>query len=598
MVAADIPGRMEVLRHALESIADGMAVTLSRTARSSVVRHGLDFSTGVLDSQGELVGQGLCMPTHMGGMPAALKAVLDYYGKDRIYPGDVLINNDPYEGGSHLPDIFLFQPVFSNNNLLGYVCAMTHHTDVGGRVAGGNACDSTEIYQEGLRIPPLKLYERGQPNETLFRIIEKAVRVPDVVLADLKASISAIQFGECEYLKLVEEYGVEGLIDEQKKLMDYSEMLTRTAIRSLPDGQWSFTDYIDDDGIDPDPIAIKTTITKNDDSIHLDFTGTSPQCKGAIQPVFATTKAIAYAVTKCVLVAMGYEIPNAAGYFRPVSVYAPEGTFLNPLLPAPVAARALGLFRLTTSIFGAYAQMLPDKIYAAFGGCELGIGLGGYDRSQTPWKPWVLLEFFNQQGLGGSATRDGQDALTAGTHNAANAPAETLETDHPIQVLRYGFVQDSEGAGKHRGGVGMVREYRYLQDDITLQVRSDRMKFAPYGLYGGASPPPTKITLTQGGESRSMPSKFIMTANSGDVISFQWPGGGGWGDPLQRTPDSALRDVVSEKISIERARDVYGVVIDTETLSVDGVDTERLRAELQAATNETNTGPVPLTSDR
>lgn len=275
------PTRLEIINNALAGISDAMANTVVRTSRSSVVRLGYDFSTAILSPAGDLVGQGLCQPIHMGGMPPALRACLDYFG-DQIGPGDVLANNDPYEGGSHLPDLFLFQPIYAGDVLLGFGCAMSHHVDVGGRVAGGNASDSTEIYQEGLRIPPLKLYEGGIPNQTLFRIIEKAVRVPEKVLGDIAGQMAALRLAEREILRLAERHGRAELIELQDELIDYTEALARQGIAALPDGTWSFTDHIDDDGFDSGPIAIVANLHKAGDEVTVDFTGTSPQVRGAI----------------------------------------------------------------------------------------------------------------------------------------------------------------------------------------------------------------------------------------------------------------------------------------------------------------------------
>ena len=326
------PTQIEVVHNALSGISDAMAVTLVRTSRSSIVRLGYDFSTGLLSPDGELVGQGLCQPIHMGGMPPALNACVEHY-EGRIFPGDILINNDPYEGGSHLPDIFMFKPVFAGETLIAYACAMSHHTDVGGRVAGGNSSDCTEIYQEGLRIPPLKLYERGEPNRTLFRIIEKAVRVPDKVLGDLRGQVSALRLAEEELVRLAGRHGAERFLELQGEVLDYTENLTRMRIRELPDGAFSFTDHVDDDGFGCGPIAIVANLVKEGDEIRVDFTGTSPQVKGAINNPLDSTKSMVYAVTRAVL---GGEIPNTGGYFRPVTVTAPEGTYVNPRPPAAV----------------------------------------------------------------------------------------------------------------------------------------------------------------------------------------------------------------------------------------------------------------------
>ncbi len=580
MTIAEDPILLEVLKNAFESIADGMALTVVRTSRSTVVRSSLDFSTAVLNARGELVGQGMCIPIHMGGMMPALEAFMPRY-KDKLKPGDILISNDPYEGASHLPDIFLFKPVFAGGVLLGYVCAMTHHTDVGGRVAGGNACDSTEIYQEGIRIPPLKLYEGGEPNETLFRIIEKAVRVPEKVLGDLLGQVAALEFGEREFLKLADRIGVEEMDHVMGDLIRYAEELTRQAISRLPDGSWSFADYIDDDGFGNDPIKIVANLRKKDDEIHVDFTGTSPQVKGSIQPVFATTKSVVYAIVKTVLSAVAPDIPNTAGYFRPIQVTAPEGCFLNPVAPAAVAARSLGLRRMSHALTGAFAQMLPECVPACPGGCEYGAAIAGYDRTVAPWKSWVCMDFANETALGGSNGQDGIDAQNAGITNIANVPVETIEVEFPVKIEEYGLVTDSEGAGEYRGGLGMVRRYRFLEDDTVVQVRSDRQKTSPYGIYGGEPSRKAMITMRSGDEERQMTSKFLTSMSKGDGMEITWPGAGGWGNPLNRDPDRVLRDVIAGKVSVERAREKYGVALEPGSRSIDVEATASLRQALR-----------------
>ena len=577
MVAAPDPIQLEVIRNALESISDGMALTVVRTSRSTIVRTSLDFSTAVLSANGELVGQSNGSPIHLGGMMPALAACLERYGGD-IAPGDILITNDPYEGGSHLPDIFLFKPVFVGDRVVAYLSAMAHQTDIGGRVPGGNASDSSEIYQEGLRIPVLKLYEGGEPNVTLFRILEKAVRLPDKVLADVQAQVTALHYGEREYLKLIQRYGVEELEYYIDRLIELSEEMTRRHIRGWPDGTWSFTDVVDNDGFVDTPIKIVATVTKEGDEISVDYTGTSPQCKGAIQPVFATSKGVVYSVIRSLLDA---DVPNTAGCFRPIQITAPEGTFVNPLPPAPVAARALGLRRITHALYGALAQMLPDRVYACPGGGEVGVGAGGYDKSTLPWKAWVQMDFHNETSCGGRPTKDGIDGQGTNISNIANTPAEVIEAENPIVIEEYALMADTEGAGRFRGGLGMVRTYRYQMDDTVVQVRADREKTPPYGLHGGHPSVTTKVTVTKDGKASSMPSKFLVNLNRGDSLRISWPGAGGWGDPLDRDPEQVLQDVIEEKVSMQRARDVYGVVIEEESRSIDWSATHRLREELR-----------------
>ncbi|MGH8060322.1 MAG: hydantoinase B/oxoprolinase family protein, partial [Candidatus Entotheonellia bacterium] len=294
------PITFELVKNALASIADEMAVTIVRTARSFVMKEAMDFSTAICNAEGQMVAQGLCLPLHMGSIPAAMEALLARYS-GQFSPGDIYTLNDPYEGGSHLPDIFVIKPIFFDDRLAGFSCCIGHQTDIGGRVAGGNACDSTEIFQEGLRIPPVKLYDRGTPNDTLFRLLEKNVRVPATVLGDVMAEVAACRIGEREFLKLIQRYGMEALREQMQDLLDYTEELTRAELRSLPDGVFAFTDYIDDDGITPDPITIHVQLIKRGDTLTADFTGTSPQCKGAINAPLSWTKSCLYACIRSIL---------------------------------------------------------------------------------------------------------------------------------------------------------------------------------------------------------------------------------------------------------------------------------------------------------
>ena len=575
MTGVTDPVRLEVLKHVLEGIADGMGITLVRTARSTGVRTAWDFSTGLLSPDGELLSQGLGHPIHIGGMMPALKACLERYG-DRVRLGDIWANNDPYEGGSHLPDIYLYKPVFVEDVLVAYLCTIAHHVDVGGRVAGSQAFDSTEIYQEGLRIPPLKLFDGGVPNETLYRIIEKAVRVPEQMLGDLQAQVSALYAGERECVKLVERLGIEEFDSGTRELLDYTERLTRNAIRPWPDGTWSFTDYIDDDGIDPGPITIAVTLTKQDDRLYVDFTGTSPQSKGAIQPTFDTTKGMVYAVARSVL---GGAIPNTAGQFRPITVTAPEGSFVYPLPPAPVAARQLGCRRINHAVWGAFAHMVPNRVFACPGGADSAIAAGGYDKKKSPWKAWVLIEGFVEVACGGRPDKDGMEGQGTNISNLANVPVEIMEIDHPIKVLDYGFPQDTEGAGRFRGGLGLRRSYEFLDDEIMVQIRFDRCKQPPWGLFGGESAAPPRVVLNPNGPNEQvMRKKFRTTFNGGDRLEVQWCGGGGYSAPLERDPERVLEDVIAEKVSLQRARDIYGVVIDAGSRQVDLKATEELRS--------------------
>lgn len=509
-------------------------------------------------------------------MPA-LRGCLDRYGNS-IKPGDVFINNDPYEGGSHLPDIFLYKPLFVQDTLLGYACAMAHQTDIGGRVAGGNASDSTSIYQEGLRIPCLKLYEEGRPNEAIFRILEKAVRTPKLVLGDLAAQVAALSFAEREMPKLARRYGAGELLGLADDLLDYTETLTRQELRKLPNGSWTFTDYVDGiEGQTPE-IPIVATIRKKDDEFIADFTGTGPQCEAAIQPVLASTISMVYSALRNIL-GIDADIPNTEGYFRPVTVIAPLGSFVNPVEPAPVAARAIGCVRVHQTLMGAFAKMLPEKVYACTGGCEYGASMSSYDKSEDHQRIRIHLEFLCQSCVGAFPFRDGQDAQMGGSSNDATIPAEIIELEHPFVVEEFGLLPDSEGAGKYRGGLGMVRQYRFLED-TQIQMRTDRTRHAPYGLSGGESSQTTKIFLTSKGETKCMPGQFIIQAGAGDVLRMEFPGAGGWGSPLERDPNMVLDDVVQGKMSRQRADEKYGVVLGEDTISIDLAATREKRTTI------------------
>ena len=570
------PTRLEVIRNALEGIADTMAISLYQTARSAVVRLGWDFSTAVLSAEGDLVGQGMCHPVHLGGMMPALAGCLAYFGDD-IHPEDILITNDPYEGAQHLPDIYLFKPVFHDGAIAGYVAAICHHADIGGAVPGGQGYDNTEIYQEGLRIPPLKLYERGEADETIYRLLDKAVRAPDMVKGDLLAQVTATKIGEAGLLALIERTGVAAYHNLVADLLDYTERLTRRAIVTLPDGTWSFTDYVDNDGISEDTIEIVATVTKSGDEIHVDFDGTSPQCRGSIVGLFHMNTNFVHMALRCLL---GADLPSTAGFFRPFTITAPEGCFVNPRPPAAVAARQLGGRRINQAVWGALAQMAPDRVFACPGGADSSIAFSGLDKHQEPWRGWVLTEGINEIACGGRPDKDGMEGQGSNITNQANTPIELLELEYPIRIEEYGFVTDTEGPGRYRGGLALVRTYTFLDDEIETRVRSDRAKCPPWGVQGGGSAPAARVSLTRDGEERTLPGKSTTIMSRGDRLRTQWCGAGGYGGPLDREPERVLHDVIEEKITPAHAREAYGVILDDGGRAVDREATDALRSRM------------------
>ncbi len=570
------PIAVELFKNSLFSIADEMALTIFRTAYSGVLKDVMDYSTAFCDGEGCTVAQGLTLPAHLCSFPDALAATIRRFS-DRMEPGDVYCLNDPFEGGMHLPDVFILKPIFHRGERLAFAATVCHQTDMGGRVAGSNASDSTETYQEGLRIPPIKMYEAGVPNETFFRLLEKNVRVPGRVMGDMRSQLAACHIAEEAFLRLVDRHGPDTVKGYMQELIDHTERMTRAAISRLPDGQWSFEDWIDDDGVDVGkPIRLTVTLDKRGDSLVADWTGSAPQVKGAINCTLSFTRAATYTCIKSVL---PLEIPNNEGFYRAIQVIAPPGTIANGVLPAATAARGLTGFRMVDCCFGALAKMLPDRVFAASEGGNTGISIGGYYADRTPF---IYVDFLCSA-WGGRPWADGLDGNANLMANVSSQPAEVCELEQPLEILSFEFIQDAGGPGKFRGGMSVRREYRFLEEEGVLQVRADRQTFRPYGLYGGSPGRPCLNMLNPDTEQRVLPSKVTMTIKRGDVFRHDQPGPGGWGDPLERDPARVLRDVRNELVSVESARDDYGVVIDTAAWKVDAEATERLRESLRAA---------------
>ena len=545
------PITLAVIKNALDSIVDEVAYTVLRTARSEIVKDVMDYSAAICDSKGRMVAQARTIALHLGAVPEAMTVVLEKYGED-LHPGDAIILNDPYRGGMHLPDIFMFTPVFHKNVLEGFCVVICHHTDVGGRVAGSNASDSTEIYQEGLRIPVLKLFERGVISHTLSSIIELNVRVPDRVMGDLLAQYAACQVGIRELNRLAERYSPKVLRGYMSALLDYAERMTRNEIRSWPKGTFSFVDYIDDDGLDSAPIKIAVAVTVEEDFLVIDYSGSSSQVRGAINATRSYTNSCSYLSVRCALTG---DVPNNAGVFRCVKVIVPSGSVLNPHPPAAVAARALTGYRICDALFGALAQIVPNRIPAAGEGGNTVVCLSGQRPNHDPF---IIVDMICGA-WGGRPNKDGIEAITNPSQNLSNTPVEVLEAQHPVRVEEYSLRADSCGAGRWRGGLGVRRSYRLLADEALLQLRSDRAKYRPYGLDGGDAGQPTRNFLVKGDVTLELVSKVTMMLARGDIIIHEQAGAGGFGDPLARDPEHIRRDFWNGKISAEYALQRHGI---------------------------------------
>ena len=568
------PVTFEVLRNGLDAIADEMACTIVRSARSTMIKDCMDYSASLCTAGGELIAQAVNIPVMMCSTPDALAPTIAKF-KDDLAPGDCLILSDPYEGGSHLPDIFMFMPIFHEDRLVAFSSTCAHHVDVGGMAPGSASSEATEIFQEGLRIPILKLYERGAPNKAVYELILRNVRFPGMLQGDLEAQRSACLIGERQVKRTIERYGVDTVVNGMQALLDYSERLCREEILKMPDGTYEFVDYIDEDGMDPDPIPIRVKLTISGDRVIADFSESAPQVRGSLNCSLSVTKASTFTAVKCFC---RTPFPPNSGFFRPIEVIAPEGTVVNVAFPGATFMRGLTIYRINNVLFGALARAMPERAIAADEGGTSIVLMEGEDRNR---ERFIYMETISGA-WGGRASLDGIDTASNITGLQSNTPAEVLETEYPIELVQYGYVQDSGGAGRFRGGLGLVREYRYVAERGTLQMRADRVKFAPYGIYGGKPGGRCKNVFDPYGANVTLESKVkSRPLRAGDVVRHVMAGGGGYGWPFERDIERVVRDVLDEKVSLAAARNDYGVVIDANTLRADLPATERLRAEMR-----------------
>jgi N-methylhydantoinase B len=464
----------------------------------------------------------------------------------------------------------MFVPIFHEGRRRAFAVVICHHTDVGGRVPGSNASDSTEIYQEGLRIPPLKLYNRGELNTTLEALIKINVRVPDRVWGDLSAQFAAAQVGKKGLVRLFQRYGTGTVETYMRELLDYAERRTRDEIKKWPVGTYSFLDHVDSDGLSDTPIPIAVTITvRADGTLFVDFTGSSPQVKGALNSTLSFTHSLTYLSVRCVL---ARDIPNNVGLFRCIKVKAPEASILNPQMPAACAARALTGYRVFDAMLGALAQIVPDRVPAAGEGGNSVICISGLRPNR---KPFIIVDMLCGA-WGGRPDKDGVEAITNASQNLSNMPVEVLEAEHPVRVEDYAFIPDSCGAGRWRGGVGIRRSYRILAPEALLQLRSDRVRFRPYGLDGGGEGGPSRNTIEIDGVAQSIPAKVTMSVRQGALIVHEQAGAGGFGEPFERPVNLVLEDVRDGKITPAFARERHGVVV-TDDGAIDEQASEQLR---------------------
>jgi len=524
----DDPIRLEIYKHLFAAIAEEMGVTLRKASYSPNIKERRDFSCAVFDSSGRMVAQAAHIPVHLGSMPLSVKAALDAF--DDLAAGDVIALNDPFRGGTHLPDITLVSPVFlpghTNDLPFGFVASRAHHADVGGMTPGSMPV-AREIYQEGLIIPPVRLARQGRIDTGLWNLILANVRTPQERAGDLYAQIAANQRGAIRLVELVESYGAAEVIDYMGGLMAYTERLTRRLLQDLLDGEYAFTDYLDDDGVGDQPVPISVTIRIRGDQAVVDFTGTAPQQRGSVNAVYAITLSAVYYVFRCLL---GLDVPNNAGCLAPIEVIAPLGTVVNAQPPAPVAGGNVETSqRIVDILLGALSQIgAGHPIPAASQGTMNNLTIGGSDpRRRAPFAYYETIG----GGMGALPDSAGPSAIHSHMTNTLNTPAEALEYAYPLRVIRYEVRRNSGGAGRFNGGDGIRRDVQVLTD-CQVTLLSERRKLAPYGLHGG-NPGGTgqNVVIHKNGSESVLPGKGTFDLAEGEILSIRTPGGGGYGNP-------------------------------------------------------------------
>ena len=519
------PVTLEVTRNALAGVAEEAGVALRRTAYSPNIKERVDCSAALFGPDGELVAQAEHIPVHLGAMPASVAAALDTFGE--LEPGDQVLLSDPFAGGTHLPDWTVISPVHGHDGqLLGFVANRAHHADVGGSAPGSMPAGATEIFQEGIRIPPVKLWRAGREDQDLVRLLLANTRTPDERIGDLRAQTGANHLAAERLRDLAGRLGEGLLLESMTATKDHAERAIRAALREIPNGHYRFEDAMDDDGVTEDPIPIRVLIQVEDDRLLVDFEGTAPQVRGSVNAPFAVTVSACAYVLRAVT---DPDIPANAGSLRPLVVRAPKGCLLNPEPPAAVAAGNVETSqRIVDVLLGALARALPDRVPAASQGTMNNTLIGGVDpRTGAPFTYYETV-------AGGQGARPGRDGMS-GVHthmtNTLNTPAEALEMAYPLRVMEYRLRDGSGGRGRWRGGDGVRRSIEVLAERATLTLLTDRRTHAPWGLAGGSPGATGRNALRREGTDRALPGKTAVELRPGDIVVVETPGGGGFGPP-------------------------------------------------------------------
>ena len=529
------PITLEVLRHALAAVSEEMNANLIRSAFSPNIKERRDCSCAVFDPEGRMVAQAESIPVHLGAMPFSVAAAISK--AQTFHPGDVIILNDPYYGGAHLPDITFIAPVFVEDELFAFVASRAHHADVGGKEPGSVAGDTTEIYQEGLRIPPVRLWNEGKLDQDLADLILLNVRTPEERMGDLSAQHAACETGIARVQALVHRFGSDLLTRGMAAVMDYSERRMRAQIKELPDGTAAYEDYLDGDGITDEPIRIRASVTVSGEKISVDFTGSSPAVAGPVNAVYAVTASATYFTLRAIT---DPDIPPNAGCYRPIEIIAPQGSVVNSDPPSPVVGGNLETSqRIVDVILGAFSKLCPERVIAACQGTMNNVTIGGINPRSG--KAYTLYETIGG-GFGARPNKDGVNGVHSHMTNTLNTPVEALESAYPLRVERYELIDGSGGNGRYRGGMGIRRDITIVGHTARVSLLTDRRHSHPYGLNGGAPGRTGENVLIRDSEEIPLPAKGTVTLFDGETVSIRTPGGGGYGIAQERAEQAIKSD--------------------------------------------------------
>ncbi|MCE3246569.1 MAG: 5-oxoprolinase [Geminicoccaceae bacterium] len=546
------PITLEVIRNRLDVIAEEMQTTLLKSSCSPIVKEGLDASASLFTLDGTTLAQACAIPIHLATLIPSVAEIRRVFPPETMQDGDIYLLNDPYCGGTHLPDIAVVIPVFARGRLLALAATMTHHQDVGGLAAGSVPTNATEIFQEGLRIPAIRWARGGAFDPMITAILRQNVRIPDIFMGDLHAQVAACRIACIRLQQTAEKYGHNSLMSAFGLLIERAETMTRAALREIPPGTYRHIDWLDNDGIELDRrLRVEVAVTVAGGDIHFDLTGTSPQARGPVNCVPSGSLAAACFAVRAVT---DPSIPNNGGCFRPISLTLPEGSLVNPRSPAPVNARSATIKRITGCMLSALATVLPERVPAPSAGELLVMAFGGRRRDGAPFVTGELL------GGGSGAGRgfDGVDAIETDATNCMNLPAEAMELEAPIRIRRWSLCADSGGAGEFRGGLGQLKEYEILDDldgALSFSHRGERHVVAASGMAGGGDGAKARSVIhRRDGSTVEIPSKMVTELSPGDRVIIETAGGAGWGPPARRSGEALAADIANGKVSTAEAR--------------------------------------------